>query len=67
MIKQGGDLLLHRGEPACLHLDQQSLTNQVDHETVDGDFDAVTWSGVPPFQRRVERFLPEGSNVRYRV
>ena len=67
MFEQGGGLLLHRGEPACLHLDQQIFPDQVDHETVDGDFDAITRSGVPPLQGGVEGFLPEGSDVGYRV
>jgi hypothetical protein len=67
MFEQGGGLLLHRGEPARLDLDQQILPDQVDHETVDGDFDAIARSGVPPLQGGVEGFLPEGSDVGYRV
>jgi hypothetical protein len=47
-----------------LHLDQQVLSDQVDHKPVDGDLDPVTGSGIPPFQRCVEWLFPEGPDMR---
>jgi hypothetical protein len=63
-IQQIGELLLHGGEAPCLYLDQQVFPDEVDHEAVNRDFDAITGPGVPPLQRRVERLLSERPDMR---
>ena len=65
--EKGYGLLLHRGEPACLHLNEQIVSNQVYDETVDGDLDTIARSGIPPLQRCVEWLLPESADVRNSV
>lgn len=58
------DLLLQRREAARLHFDQEVLANQIDDEAVDGDFDSVFRTLVPPFQGSVQWLLPESPYVR---
>ena len=58
-----GTLMTPFNRTGRLNLDQQILSNQIDHIAVDPDLDVIARSGVPPFQRGVERLLSQGPYV----
>jgi hypothetical protein len=61
--QKGDDLGLQRGETACLNLDQEVPSDQVDDEGVDRYFDLVSGEGVPLLQGGMEWLFPQRPDV----
>jgi hypothetical protein len=61
--QQGGELRLDGSEMSGLNFQQDVVTNDVDHETVDRNFESITWLRIPLFQRCVQRLLVQQSNA----
>jgi hypothetical protein len=52
------------GEPSGLYFDQEVISHQIDHIPIDGMLDQVTPTGVPEFQRRMQRPLVQRTDHR---
>jgi len=61
--QQRAELRAHRAEVARLHLEQQSVGDDVDHVAADLHLEAAARWGNMTFDRRVERRFVEGADA----
>ena len=54
VLKEAVEFTPHRRDRACLHLDEESVTNDINHESTERNFESVARLGDPLLQRSMQ-------------